>query len=88
MFSLFIYHILLKIATRLQDVCMPVMDGLQATRLIRSFEETGCWDEAVNAGIEPPSPNSVQRKPGKRIPIIAVITLTQSITLFVDDYVS
>ncbi|KAL4334132.1 hypothetical protein GQ457_07G043800 [Hibiscus cannabinus] len=39
----------------LMDVCMPVMDGLQATKLIRSFEETGNWDEAVKAGIEQPS---------------------------------
>ncbi|CAK8568519.1 unnamed protein product [Lathyrus sativus] len=36
----------------LMDVCMPVMDGLQATKLIRSFEETGNWDAAKNAGIE------------------------------------
>ncbi|KAI5403905.1 hypothetical protein KIW84_051161 [Lathyrus oleraceus] len=36
----------------LMDVCMPVMDGLQATKLIRSFEETGNWDAAKNAGIK------------------------------------
>lgn len=58
---------------------MPVMDGLQATRLIRSFEETGNWDDAIKAGIElqsPPqsSPNSKQEKPRKRTPIIAVST--------------
>ncbi|KAM7254959.1 hypothetical protein ACFE04_020200 [Oxalis oulophora] len=35
------------------DVCMPVMDGLEATRLIRSFQETGSWDAAVQSGVEP-----------------------------------
>ncbi|XP_028799043.1 histidine kinase 5 [Neltuma alba] len=36
----------------LMDVCMPVMNGLQATKLIRSFEETGNWDAAREVGIE------------------------------------
>ncbi|KAG5244488.1 histidine kinase [Salix suchowensis] len=63
----------------LMDVCMPVMNGLQATQLIRSFEETGNWDAAIKAGIEPrvPSPASVQDRQSsvhhhKRIPIIAM----------------
>ncbi|KAJ6329875.1 hypothetical protein OIU76_008658 [Salix suchowensis] len=63
----------------LMDVCMPVMNGLQATQLIRSFEETGNWDAAIKAGIEPrvPSPASVQYRQSpvhhhKRIPIIAM----------------
>ncbi|XP_042477642.1 probable histidine kinase 1 [Macadamia integrifolia] len=63
----------------LMDVCMPVMDGLQTTRLIRSFEETGNWDAAAQAGIEKPVPSSdsLLHGPGavtfpRRIPIIAM----------------
>lgn len=57
---------------------MPVMDGLKATRIIRSFEETGNWDAAVAAGIEKAVPSdSLQNGLGsmpsaKRMPIIAV----------------
>lgn len=63
----------------LMDVCMPVMDGLKATRLIRSFEETGNWNAAAEAGIVPALPlsDSLQNNQGlihssKRIPIIAM----------------
>lgn len=61
-----------------QDVCMPVMDGLQATRLIRSFEKTGNWDAAVEAGIEHQVPQDLAPNDQQfnllrnRIPIIAV----------------
>lgn len=51
---------------------MPVMDGLQATRLIRSFEEKGSWDDAVKAGVEMDCSTSQLEKSRKRIPIIAV----------------
>jgi CheY-like chemotaxis protein len=59
---------------------MPIMDGLTATRLIRSFEGTGNWDAAVAAGIEQvPSSDSLQNgldsmPSAKRMPIIAVST--------------
>lgn len=54
---------------------MPVMDGLQATKLIRSFEETGNWDAAKNAGIKQSLldrdyESSVPSR--KRTPIVAV----------------
>ncbi|KAJ6956961.1 hypothetical protein NC653_039009 [Populus alba x Populus x berolinensis] len=59
----------------LMDVCMPVMNGLQATQMIRSFEETGNWDAAAKAGIEPSA--SLQDGQSsihydKRMPIIAM----------------
>ncbi|KAM1434706.1 hypothetical protein ACFX13_043475 [Malus domestica] len=63
----------------LMDVHMPVMDGLQTTRIIRSYEETGNWDAAEKAGIELPLPSSETTRNGhgytpcgKRIPIIAM----------------
>ncbi|PQP99226.1 histidine kinase 5 [Prunus yedoensis var. nudiflora] len=63
----------------LMDVHMPVMDGLQTTRIIRSFEETGNWDAAEKAGIEltVPSQDALQNghgytPSGNRIPIIAM----------------
>jgi CheY-like chemotaxis protein len=57
---------------------MPEMDGLQATRLIRSFESTGYWDSSVkpedNQMIAKSAISSdcAQEKKGKRVPIIAV----------------
>lgn len=60
-----------RLTIELQDVCMPVMDGLQATRLIRSFEETGSWEDAVKAGVEPPhQPQTEETR--RRVPIVAV----------------
>ncbi|TKY74828.1 Histidine kinase 5 [Spatholobus suberectus] len=59
----------------LMDVCMPVMNGLQATKLIRTFEETGNWDAARNAGIEqslPDSDHECSVRSTKRIPIVAM----------------
>ncbi|KAK4274513.1 hypothetical protein QN277_017721 [Acacia crassicarpa] len=58
----------------LMDVCMPVMNGLQATRLIRSFEETGNWDAAREAGIELnlPASSCLSATKSNHIPIIAM----------------
>ncbi|KAK7311931.1 hypothetical protein RJT34_10408 [Clitoria ternatea] len=58
----------------LMDVCMPVMNGLQATKLIRSFEETGNWDAARNAGIERSTDSDYECSitSTKRIPIVAM----------------
>lgn len=58
---------------------MPVMDGLQATRLIRSFEENGYWDASVGPTCEiSPASSSLSQecyddtRKRKRTPIIAV----------------
>jgi CheY-like chemotaxis protein len=58
---------------------MPEMDGLQATKFIRSFENTGCWDTSVKpehdqiiAGSDNLSDCAHMKKQGKRVPIIAV----------------
>lgn len=58
---------------------MPEMDGLQATKHIRSFENTGYWDASVKLEddrmIAHPSISSDcthAKREGKRVPIIAV----------------
>ena len=67
---------------------MPVMNGLKATRLIRSFEETGNWDAAEKAGILLEAPSDAlsngksSTRSTKRIPIVAVSTIDSFITQF------
>ncbi|KAL8195685.1 hypothetical protein R6Q57_025438 [Mikania cordata] len=54
----------------LMNVCMPVMDGLQATRLIRSYEKNGNWDEARLVGVD--LQEQILKQPRTRTPIIAM----------------
>lgn len=59
---------------------MPVMDGLKATRLIRSYEETGKWDAAIEAGIDIKTLEDERAyvHSTKRLPIIAVSNSSSS----------
>ncbi|CAH8357409.1 unnamed protein product [Eruca vesicaria subsp. sativa] len=64
----------------LMDVCMPVLDGLKATRLIRSYEESGTWDAAVEAGVDIKTLEDKQTcvRSTNRLPIIAMTANTLS----------
>jgi len=67
---------------------MPVMNGLQATKLIRSFEETGNWNAARKAGIDPSPAAGLHKNEFSlpsthqiRIPIIAVSNFNLEVVL-------
>ncbi|KAJ4883070.1 Histidine kinase 5 [Raphanus sativus] len=62
----------------LMDVCMPVMDGLKATRLIRSYEESGNWEAAIEAGVDIKTSENDQAfvRSTDRLPIVAMTANT------------
>jgi CheY-like chemotaxis protein len=58
---------------------MPEMDGIQATKHIRSFENTGYWDASVKPEDDQMIADSAissdcihAKRQGQRVPIIAV----------------
>lgn len=65
---------------------MPVMNGLQTTKLIRSYEDTGNWEAARKAGIEQclPASNECSVPPKNRIHIIAVSNFTYCVTHYIE----